>query len=1350
MAGLPPAPRGRDRLRFINRQALDELDERVQQQRLPLLRRGRVIQRLRQGDYRAANAALRDLRDNLRGEMTRRRRRREGEDGVRRLAGWMLQGQFPGEDDERFQRRRRRQINRLNFLADRPQYAADAPENAILVVSRWVVARLPGGEVNPDAEDDRAAPYRRILEQSLNYQIERDLEGELITITFYVPRNEIIEKLDEIARTLRKYPYAESVRLIEALVDDQPVPIPRGFQRMRLAVLNREGLLNPDGSGDGMCIFRAFAQVLEGCMYSPRTGVRGRPINEELVIDVARGLIPDNLPLTAGLTDAEASELYKTLGGTYFRVFDGLLRENKGVSWKVERGERTNVKYRKPGIILVHLNGHAYIYTEKENEKKTKIQFKRPSLYEKLDVEDSVITEMPPFASDDEENWLGFLNNLERKIIYSTTSIMPLFLRSIQVGKVPLIYKVKQSGEITHYMLDGRHYIYAPDALDCQSLIKTLNKRWRKFEVVYRGQTVQSILLQALPYYNIPPSRMTPGVYLAFMGPLFDSYTFNAWVKPVLGEEMKLYHRDTDIRIIVDSLTRKLDLVYFDIKRSFTAVATQFPLPIHDLNDEIVEYKGGDVIDHYWYRVEDCSIFPLMYPGKFYIGYLVRECMYDGVIARKQITHVLPAAMKTNPEHFERVRQDIEQHCLSKGGKLAFNSLVGAMKRTAEMEKEKLVFSSDEQELKDLMVEYPGSDLHEYTFNIRTKKDGTEVFPAALKNMGIDEGVRDREYMDHREMASEIFRKIDWRERFHVLRACVKVLPQRINYMSQHCAVPQLNNLLLYRHLKTLTGLAGKAALDKLYVVCTDCIGIHSSALVVDPPQEVEGSKLGDITQSRPPRIKHEYQPGESLARKSKMPPPQRPKILTREDVMNGMEEWYHDPLYGEGPLGFSLCIHGGAGSGKTFLMAQLYKIYKERGVKVHWLTPTHDIGSMTRQDYGIETQTVASAIGWRAEKTDVECKKKNVFTLHDIVFIDEVFMLSEDNLLGLHRLADHYVEKKGGLPVVIMAGDTKQLKPIGMRKTVDLYNSIIQRLCWRFYCLLEGSKRNENDPDRARLQDIWDTCRKGLSIDTTVFPSRHVPTAISASRTARGKVNLYWSHKLSNGQLRRVKPIKFGIFEGQLLRCCVNNEKYHNGQLFTLSNIGELLKVKPVLDIHKTGELMLHPEEFEKIFIRGYCGTLYSKQGVSLDEYSIYELKEGTDWWGNGHRYSALTRGRKLQGINICDIKEIDAYLEQHNIMPNSEVYIYLITNKTNGKQYIGSTNNLTARKAEHASATPLEGDLHRAIHAEGWKNFTMKKIDEVAETGKAELFRIERHYTDLYNTWAPNGYNVYAQPNT
>lgn len=79
----------------------------------------------------------------------------------------------------------------------------------------------------------------------------------------------------------------------------------------------------------------------------------------------------------------------------------------------------------------------------------------------------------------------------------------------------------------------------------------------------------------------------------------------------------------------------------------------------------------------------------------------------------------------------------------------------------------------------------------------------------------------------------------------------------------------------------------------------------------------------------------------------------------------------------------------------------------------------------------------------------------------------------------------------------------------------------------------------------------------------------------------------------------------------------------------------------------------------------------------------------------------------------------------------------IYKITNKLNGKSYIGQSIHCGKRLDEHCKGSQLIDEI---IQLEGVENFTFEILKEV---NKEELSYWEDYYIIKYNSLFPNGYN-------
>lgn len=83
----------------------------------------------------------------------------------------------------------------------------------------------------------------------------------------------------------------------------------------------------------------------------------------------------------------------------------------------------------------------------------------------------------------------------------------------------------------------------------------------------------------------------------------------------------------------------------------------------------------------------------------------------------------------------------------------------------------------------------------------------------------------------------------------------------------------------------------------------------------------------------------------------------------------------------------------------------------------------------------------------------------------------------------------------------------------------------------------------------------------------------------------------------------------------------------------------------------------------------------------------------------------------------------------------------IYKITNKQNGKAYIGQSVNIKKRWEEHKYSDKSDSLIHRAIKKYGIDSFCFEVL---CECEKSELNELEVKYISEHGTMHPNGYNL------
>ena len=83
----------------------------------------------------------------------------------------------------------------------------------------------------------------------------------------------------------------------------------------------------------------------------------------------------------------------------------------------------------------------------------------------------------------------------------------------------------------------------------------------------------------------------------------------------------------------------------------------------------------------------------------------------------------------------------------------------------------------------------------------------------------------------------------------------------------------------------------------------------------------------------------------------------------------------------------------------------------------------------------------------------------------------------------------------------------------------------------------------------------------------------------------------------------------------------------------------------------------------------------------------------------------------------------------------------IYVITNKTNGKWYVGQSVNCEKRRKCYFEYNQRTQAIHKAIDKYGIDNFTFEIVEKC---DKKDLNRLERHWIKTLDCIAPKGYNM------
>ena len=315
--------------------------------------------------------------------------------------------------------------------------------------------------------------------------------------------------------------------------------------------------------------------------------------------------------------------------------------------------------------------------------------------------------------------------------------------------------------------------------------------------------------------------------------------------------------------------------------------------------------------------------------------------------------------------------------------------------------------------------------------------------------------------------------------------------------------------------------------------------------------------------------------------------------------------------------------LNGPAGCGKSTLIKLLQNKLDERKIKYVTLAPTNLAALL------IDGKTV--------HKFAAKMRKYKQFNESEInyIFIDEISMLKElfyKFMLMIKRLKN---------VKIIVSGDYNQLEPVADRAHYDYENS---------YALQEMSDFNKIVLTKCRRSD--DKLFKKvhfnnvLNLSEDEFKNEFTEVHLCWTNNKRKEINHVMMTKAfkkrkdknyidvealkydANSQDVRLTPNMpvIGRVNRKKLNI-INNERYIITKL-DITNKKIYIKNERVQD-----SIIIDAKEFQYLFRPGFCSTIHTVQGMSLDKpYTIHE------WNKLSHKlkYVALSRARNIEQINI------------------------------------------------------------------------------------------------------------------
>ena len=319
-------------------------------------------------------------------------------------------------------------------------------------------------------------------------------------------------------------------------------------------------------------------------------------------------------------------------------------------------------------------------------------------------------------------------------------------------------------------------------------------------------------------------------------------------------------------------------------------------------------------------------------------------------------------------------------------------------------------------------------------------------------------------------------------------------------------------------------------------------------------------------------------------------------------------------------------------------------------------------------------------------ELLKLKAKPRNILNATDVLVIDEISMVAPDLLDAidiLARAARHNNEPFGGIQIVAI-GDMFQLPPVITRDAEQYYetaygyknayffdSNVYKRANFIKYDFNTVYRQSDNDllQNLMRLRDndnsaleFFNCCRiddEGIRKNAVII----TPFRAVAERINTDKLNqIIAPEVVYNGVLSGnfnandvPAPMELKLKQGALVMFVKNGDKWHNGSVGIIENLGAKEIIVQLLDDDKNDLVVVKPEKWEKIeysrdendriveneigsyrqfpLTLGYAMTIHKAQGKTLSKV-IIDISRGA--FAHGQTYVALSRTRHANDMHI------------------------------------------------------------------------------------------------------------------
>jgi len=317
-------------------------------------------------------------------------------------------------------------------------------------------------------------------------------------------------------------------------------------------------------------------------------------------------------------------------------------------------------------------------------------------------------------------------------------------------------------------------------------------------------------------------------------------------------------------------------------------------------------------------------------------------------------------------------------------------------------------------------------------------------------------------------------------------------------------------------------------------------------------------------------------------------------------------------------------------------------------------------------------------------EMLNLKAKPRNILNATDVLVIDEISMVAPDLLDAidiLARSARHNNAPFGGIQVVAI-GDLFQLPPVITKDAMEHYKGAYEYENAYFfdanvYKRAQFIKYDFDTVYRQNDVDLLNNLRKLRDNDMSALEffnrccisdinARKNAVIITPFRAVADKINTDRLNQINAPEVEYTgiiegnfnpndvpAPMNLKLKQGALVMFVRNGDKWHNGSVGVVENLGANEIIVQLLDDDKNDLVVVKPEKWQKIeysrdendriqeneigsykqfpLMLGYAITIHKAQGKTLNKV-VLDISRGA--FAHGQTYVALSRTR-----NACDI---------------------------------------------------------------------------------------------------------------